>query len=339
MKQRRQYLLEKFLYDRCSQEELKELLSYLEDDEEKEYDEVLQQVWEQLQTYSLLDETAIARISEGVSSRIRSKTAAGKFRPLVSRPWFRYAATLTGLLMIVGAVYFLLTNHPSRIEHKTAYGETMKVVLPDSSVVTLNGNSHISYASVWEPATTREVLLEGEAFFEVRRQDAHKTKAAAAQQGNPPEGLKFIVHTPNFDVEVLGTSFNVNDRGDRASIVLRTGKVRLQKNDELAGIVMKPGDLVAFSRESNDLVTKTVDPDLYTSWTKNKLVFERTPLSEIARLLEDNYGLEVTLKDEHLQERIFTGTIPTMQVEVLLTILEESMQINIIRKGNQVMME
>jgi len=339
MKQRRQYLLDKFLHDQCSHEELQELLTYLEEDKESVYNDILQQVWEELQVYSMLDESAIARISERVSLRISSATKEAKVRPLAARYWFRYAATLTGLLMVVGALYFLLMSRSSLIEHKTAYGETTQVVLPDSSVVTMNGNSQISYVPVWQSNTIREVWLEGEAFFEVRRKEKNEKIAERHEQENTSEKLKFVVHTENFNVEVLGTSFNVNDRGDRASVVLHTGKVRLQKNNEIADIVMQPGDLVAFSRESNDLVTKTVDPDLYTSWTENKLVFERTPLSEIARLLEDNYGLEVTLKDEHLRERIFTGTIPTMQVEVLLTILEESMQINIIRKGNQVMME
>jgi ferric-dicitrate binding protein FerR (iron transport regulator) len=242
--------------------------------------------------------------------------------------------------MIAGLVYFLLMNTSSNVSYKTAYGETMSVVLPDSSVVSLNGNSQLSYAPVWKTTTTREVWLEGEAFFEVRQKDKNEIKSAAhSQDDNTSEGLKFVVHSANFDVEVLGTSFNVNDRGNHASVVLHSGRVRLQQADEKANIMMKPGDLVAFSKENNDLVTKTVDPDLYTSWTKNKLVFDRTPLFEIARLLEDNYGLEITLKDAHLRERIFTGTIPTMQVEVLLRILEESLQIHITKKGNQVMME
>ena len=121
--------------------------------------------------------------------------------------------------------------------------------------------------------------------------------------------------------------------------MLRTGKVRLQQRDDAAEIMMKPGDLVAFSKESSELVTKTVDTELYTSWTANKLIFDRAPLNEIARLLEDNYGLKVTLRNEHLRERIFTGTIPTNKAEVLLRILAESMQIKITRNGNQVNME
>jgi transmembrane sensor len=330
MKNRRQYLLDKFLHDQCRREELKELLTYLANDEEKEYDEILQKVWEQLHGYAQLDEIAIARISQKVSSRISSEPYHKKSRWLVFYPRLRYAASLTVLLMIGGIVYFLLMNTSSSISYKTTYGETMSVVLPDSSVVTLNGNSQLSYAPVWKTTTTREVWLEGEAFFEVRKK---------AIDENTSGGLKFVVHSANFEVEVLGTSFNVNDRGNHASVVLRTGKIRLQQADEKADILMKPGDLVAFSKENKDLVTKTVDPNLYTSWTKNKLVFERTPLPEIARLLEDNYGLEITLKDAHLRERIFTGTIPTMQVEVLLRILEESLQINITKKGNQVMME
>ena len=329
MKNRRQFLLEKFLHDQCSREELKELLTYLKNDEEKEYDEILQQVWEQLNEYPLLDDSAITCITEKVSSRISRETKNETGRSLTVRPWLRYAAALTGLLML-GAAYFLITNSPSVITHKTAFGETMKVILPDSSVVTLNGNSRLSYGPAWPSATTREVWLEGEAFFDVRK----ITKAE-----NASEKLKFVVHTASFNVEVLGTSFNVNERKALASVVLRTGKVRLQQHDEKAGIMMNPGDLVTFLKESHQLFTKKVDPELYTSWTDNKLIFDRTPLSEIARLLEDNYGLEVTLKDAHLRERIFTGTIPTMQVEVLLRILEESLKIHITKNGDQVIMQ
>jgi len=210
----------------------------------------------------------------------------------------------------------------------------MKIVLPDSSVVTLNGNSQISYVPTWEPSATRKVWLEGEAFFEVRKKDE------ANPQNEAAEGLKFVVFTSNFNVEVLGTSFNVNDRGDRASVVLNSGKVRLQKKTKSNDIEMKPGDRVAVSSESDDLDTKTVDPELYSSWTKNKLVFERTPLPEIARLLEDNYGLDVTFKYEDLKDRIFTATIPTIQVDVLLAILEESMKgVKITKEGNRIIIE
>jgi len=333
MKERGQYLLKKFLDDQCSREELKELLTYLENGTEKEYNSVLHQVWEELQSYAPLEQRTIAQITDNVSAQINQKNSP-RNRNLLLLPHFLIAATFTALIMILGGVYFFSDKSTSTITHQTAYGETMKIVLPDSSVVTLNGNSQISYVPTWEPSATRKVWLEGEAFFEVRKKDE------ANQQNEAAEGLKFVVFTSNFNVEVLGTSFNVNDRGDRASVVLNTGKVRLQNNTEGADIEMKPGDRVAVSAESDDLETKAVDPELYTAWTKNKLIFDRTPLPEIARLLEDNYGLEVTLKDENLKDRIFTATIPTIQVDVLLTILEESMKgVKITKEGDQVTFE
>jgi len=333
MKERGQYLLEKFLHDQCSREELKELLTYLENGKEREYNSVLNQVWEELQSYTPLGQSTIAQITDNVSAQINQKNSP-RNRSLLFLPHFLVAATFTALLMILGGVYFFSNKSTSTITHQTAYGETMKIVLPDSSVVTLNGNSQISYVPTWEPSATRKVWLEGEAFFEVRKKDE------ANQQNEAAEGLKFLVFTSNFNVEVLGTSFNVKDRGDRASVVLNTGKVRLQKKTESDDIEMKPGDRVAVSSESDGLVTKAVDPELYSSWTKNKLVFERTPLPEIARLLEDNYGLDVTFKYEDLKDRIFTATIPTIQVDVLLAILEESMKgVKITKEGNRIIIE
>ncbi len=333
MKERRQYLLEKFLHDQCSREELIELLTYLENGKEREYNSLLHQVWEELQSYAPLGQSTIAQITNNVSAQINQKNSS-RNRSLLLLPHFLVAATFTALIMILGGVYFFSNQSTSTITHQTAYGETMEIVLPDSSVVTLNGNSQISYVPSWEPSATRKVWLEGEAFFEVRKKDE------ANQQNEAAEGLKFVVFTSNFNVEVLGTSFNVKDRGDRASVVLNSGKVRLQKKTKSNDIEMKPGDRVAVSSESDGLVTKAVDPELYSSWTKNKLVFERTPLPEIARLLEDNYGLDVTFKYEELKDRIFTATIPTIQVDVLLTILEESMKgVKITKEGNRIIIE
>lgn len=336
MKEHKQYLLKKFFNSQCSREELEELLSYLKNDPAEEYDEVLQQVWEELQMYPLLDEATITKISRAVSSNIKNKKNANDkgVWPLTFRSGLRYAAMVTGLLTMIAIAYFLLQNPSSHLKYQTAYGETMEVVLPDSSVIKLNGNSQLSFMSDWDHTAIREVWLQGEAYFEVRRKSEHNLDPA--QLGDTLAGQKFIAYTDNFNVEVLGTSFNVNDRGTRASVVLSTGKVRLKKNDERKDIVMKPGDRVALSAQNDDLIAKTVNPDLYTAWTKNMLVFEDTPLSEIAQLLEDNYGLKVTMKDKALKDRIFTGDIPTIQTDVLLEILKTSMQINITQTGNQV---
>lgn len=85
--------------------------------------------------------------------------------------------------------------------YATQYGEQRVVELPDHSVVSLNANSTLRFRNDWSQANTlREVWLDGEAFFSVQKQEGAAGPA------------KFIVHTNDLDVEVLGTRFNVSNR-------------------------------------------------------------------------------------------------------------------------------
>jgi ferric-dicitrate binding protein FerR (iron transport regulator) len=211
------------------------------------------------------------------------------------------------------------------ITHQTAFGETKKVVLPDSSVITLNANSTLTYASQWNSHKAREVWLEGEAFL-------HVVKKPGA--GN----AIFKVHTDKLNVEVLGTAFNVNSRRGITRVVLNSGKVQLHTQDATnkGSLVMKPGELVEFSEEANAFTKKIVDPEVYTSWRNHKLLFSDNTLQEIAQVLEDNYGLEILIQDPLLKERKLTGEIPSTDEQTVLEVLCESLNIRYTKNGRKV---
>jgi ferric-dicitrate binding protein FerR (iron transport regulator) len=89
-------------------------------------------------------------------------------------------------------------------------GEVVTVYLPDSSKVWLNQNSRISYAKDF---TNRNVQLNGEAFFSVRK-----------------DTTPFVIHTTRSKTEVLGTAFNLDDDGDSAvTLTVARGKVNFSK--------------------------------------------------------------------------------------------------------------
>lgn len=232
-------------------------------------------------------------------------------RKLRTKTWFSLAAAVSGLLLFAG-IYFMLFRFIEVTEYKTAYGETKKVMLPDSSMVTLNANSSLSLEEdEWNKASNRVVWLEGEAFFEVEKK---KTPS-----GDP---VKFIVHTGNVNVEVLGTAFNVNNRHQETKVVLSSGSVKLnlQQVSESAEreIMMEPGDMVAISTDKREVVKKVVDTSQYIAWKENKLLFEHTPVSEIIQLIEDNYGLKVSVMPTDLLDRAFTGAAPADNPDILL---------------------
>ena len=237
----------------------------------------------------------------------------------------RAAATITGVLLLSFLAYYFVSSS-SKTVYQTGYGETATYQLPDSSLVTLNANSSLEFSQNWQQHTLREVWLDGEAFFQV-------TKISQLPAAELPD--RFVVHTPQADVEVLGTSFNVEDRRGTTTVVLNSGEVKLKSLlNQDSEVVMQPGDYVAMSESTDHLVRKIVDPAQFSSWTEHKLIMDNTSLRSIAQTIEDYYGLQVRLETTSIAEKALTGSIPTEDLNSFLTILSASADVQIVRQEN-----
>lgn len=229
--------------------------------------------------------------------------------------WQRVAATFA-LLVAATLLIWHGTDYFQPQKHTTAYAEMQEIILPDSSVVILNANSVLSYQKSWSENADREVWLEGEAFFQVTKKPG---------QSN----ARFIVHTDNLDVEVLGTAFNVNARHGDTKVVLNSGKVKLKGTDATGEeLLMEPGDMVLLTKE-HKLVRRQVNADAYSSWKDNRLFFEDVTIHEIFQLLEDNYGYEVQVSEPGLLDMSFTGSCPVDNIHILFTALEETFDVKV----------
>jgi ferric-dicitrate binding protein FerR (iron transport regulator) len=227
------------------------------------------------------------------------------------------------------SIYFLffLSN---QVSYQTAYGETKTILLPDSSVITLNANSTIHYTTDWEEQKVREIWLEGEAFFEV--------KQIPIADDSSGMRLPFVVHSHNMDVEVLGTTFNVKDRESYSEVVLNTGKVSVtpKQSQEVAPIAMLPGDWLAYSTDRQEWKIQHINPEIYTSWRNQELIFDEMKLKEIAQILEETYGYSISIEQAEVANYEFTGKIRSDEIELLLPMLERSFGLKIEQSGNDI---
>lgn len=242
--------------------------------------------------------------------------------PLKRKLWLPWVAASV-VLGLVSLFYFNSFNKQS-LEYITAGNEIREIVLPDSSVVSLNQNSHLKMLTRWSGKDSlREVWLDGEAYFSVRRK---------------ANGSKFIVHTGDLKVEVLGTTFNIKKQSEKTTVVLETGKVQVfseSKPDDK--ILMKPGELAEFT--SGSLTHKAVNTEVFTAWKEGKIVFENVTIHEIATRLRENYGLEVdysALRDTNFQ---FNGTYPADDINVLLSALSKAYSWQIDQQGTKVVLK
>ena len=273
----------------------------------------------------LLDKisTTIA-MKESLDKKAHSQQKNVSYRRFI-RVWSQVAA-VTGFLLLSIVAYIMLTTH-SILKYTTAFGEKKIILLPDSSKVILNANSALSYHPDWSEDALREVHLEGEAFFEVRKQP---------YIGNN----KFVVHTDKLNVEVMGTQFNVSEREGNTTVTLNEGTVQLNSDiaERVKNILMQPGEQAELTNE-NIFEIRKVNTDLYTAWKDNKLIFANATIQEIAQIIEDNYGLEMVVLDTAIFQRKFTGTLPGNNIDIILKTFSELYKLDIERDKGRIFLK
>jgi ferric-dicitrate binding protein FerR (iron transport regulator) len=238
--------------------------------------------------------------------------------------WPNWAAALLIFCLSSTFVYYLANKQKEQIYH-TQFGETATIILPDSSTVVLNGNTTLRYAANQDFTKNREVWLEGEAFFSVLRKPG-------------PRKVHFLVHTPEVNVQVLGTRFNVTNRRRKTRVVLNSGKVNLSTETPTKQPItatLKPGEMAELLPAQQKFKKSQVDPEIYSAWTHKKLIFQATPLSDIVALLEENYGYTVRVSDRKILTRKITGEIFIDDVNTLLVALSTSFNLKIEKQAQQ----
>jgi len=286
---------------------------------------LLEKIWDDaLEDTSFLDNLSEedrqmlkAQIFAETRLRISQLSETAKTRTL--RPWIYRTAAAFALLAAASIIIYW--NSFRMTEFHTDFGERMSVTLPDQSKVTLNGNSTLRYYKEWTSENNREVWIDGEGFFAVQHTQNHQ---------------KFIVHTSGqLDVQVLGTKFNVKSREQRSEVMLTEGKVRLDMPDsKVAPVFLKPGELATMADQK--LSKRVVRQKQYTSWLTYTLLFDRTPLRDVAELLKDTYGIEVTFTDESLQTRELSGEISSAHADDILYAIAETFNLKVERDGKTI---
>lgn len=250
-----------------------------------------------------------------------NNTGKKKSKIIAFAPWLRWAAAV--LMVCSCGLLFWYYNQKEII--RTAFGEIKTVELPDHSVVVLNGNSRLTYERSWGK-NTREVWLDGEAFFNIRHLNKDSLHIKRSE--------KFIVHAKSINVEVLGTTFNVQNRHNRINVGLVTGKIKVSSST--GGLIMKPGDYVEYAANRINQKKQLEHPEKIVSWSKRQFLFNDAKLGDIVTMLEDTYGYQITLADPKWREMKIEGGINVVGVKALLETISTSLRVNIYQNNSNI---
>ncbi|MCE4565810.1 DUF4974 domain-containing protein [Maribellus sp. CM-23] len=171
-------------------------------------------------------------------------------------------------------------------------GGEYTLVLSDGSRVFLNSVSKLVYPVVFDEKT-REVSLEGEAYFEIEK-DASKP---------------FIVNVEGVKIEVLGTSFNVKAYSEEASIftTLVEGKVKLNTRGENNDCILLPDQQAVIEKSSHSVAVNEVDVQQFIGWKNGLYSFADQPIEDIMRTLARWYDFEYEFASDSLKAIHFEG--------------------------------
>jgi ferric-dicitrate binding protein FerR (iron transport regulator) len=232
---------------------------------------------------------------------VRQKILFGKVND------YRWLAAAAVLIILAGAA--LIYQKAFKAEDwrtiATRNAEHLPVILPDGSRVELNAASQIRFRAAGFD-TLRAVRLIGQAFFEIK-----------------PNGHRFVVTTENAQVHVLGTSFDVRARQQKTQVTVQTGKVSLQTlNTPMEdAVVLSPGQMSYVDKLSLPIEPIAIDSMSIAAWRQQRLVFDNTPLAEIAAELQRVYDVEIKIADRELQPLAITGTFEQQPLTDILASL------------------
>lgn len=223
-----------------------------------------------------------------------------------------------------GLVYQQTTNDVQELIYNTlevpVKGE-FHMQLADGSKVWMGACSRLKYPVSFS-GKTREVYLEGEAFFDVAKD---------------PE-RPFIVKTKDFSVKALGTSFNVMNYPDDdfSHTTLKTGKVEVDAG--IQKVILMPGTQMFYENEYIEV--KEVDVDVYTAWMGDVFKFDKENIDVILRKLARWYDVHIFYTSESLKNYHFKGTLPKYtDIQDVLGLLEQTTDIKFEIKGNTVIVK
>ncbi|WP_165835936.1 FecR family protein [Marinifilum breve] len=288
--------------------------------------------WENLELKSSISDRF--RVLNKVKARIEAeeKQDVKVVRNLFNSSWYRIAASVI-VLISISAISWDQIQNPFSIINTLGYevstcdaGDQKEILLSDGSQVFLNGDSRVKYKKNLA-GEERNVYLQGEAFFDVARN----------------EQKPFVIGLKKAEVKVLGTSFNVKayPEDEKMETSVLTGKVAFKRtegflNRNQESMYLVPGEKGVVDRSNKSIDKLHVDNKLDVAWMNKDLHFENTSLLEITRTLYRMYGVNFKFMDGSLKDLKITANFENEKLEEVIKILEMTSEFSYKMENNLV---
>jgi len=311
-------IYKKFLYGNVRKDEFLEMRHELNNASSTELKNLLSEEWNEDLSLEVMTE----KDKEDIRSKLNFYVECDKKR-LFRKRMTQVAAIVIPFVFILSAILYVF-QPTAKVEKDfvvtVKQGNRAQVTLPDQSKVWMNSNSKLVYRNGVN--NTREVKLVGEAFFKV------------VKDKNRP----FIVSANNIQVEVLGTSFNVNAR-QGAEIIetsLVEGSIKLTGSELSQDYLLKPNEKAIYSTLTKSIKIEPTDNEVETAWKDNKLQFKSERFGSVVKRMEEWYGVKIISKCPNIENDLISGAFKGESLETVLETFAIQYKIKYKNQGDSV---
>jgi transmembrane sensor len=317
-------LVTKYLLQEATADETGQVESWIaKNDANRKQFEHFQFLWNESRKLAVVS-TADANLAW---QRFKNKLAEpGEEARVVSMPrrfgWLKIAAAVA-VIIISGLLIrtLVLKNDTGKMLLVQTEKNVLTDTLPDGSMITLNKNSSIEYNSKFTKGDKRSVKLKGEAFFTV----------------TPDKKKPFIITVNDIQVKVVGTSFNIKTISGQTEVIVKTGIVEVTRNNKT--ITLTPEQKV-ITQKKDTALTKQATPDkLFDYYRSKEFVCDATPLWRLVEVLNEAYDANIIIGRKELRSLSLNTTFANESLDKILQIIAETFQLQVIKKGNQIILQ
>ncbi|MBO6515733.1 MAG: FecR domain-containing protein [Bacteroidia bacterium] len=307
-------LITRYLNGEASLDEVRSLETWLEHSEENatRFAEA-KMLWIESQPGFFEDDTPSFEVDTDAAwdaMRERISTPEKPIRKLDFGWFLRVAAILVMGVSVVYMGYNYLNTGSKELSTVTTE-EKQQVELADGSSIELNANSNLTYPKEFD-GKTREVELQGEAFFDIERDTTKPFKIVANA----------------VEINVLGTSFNVNaNSADSVEVQVETGRVQMTFNGK--SIILLAGETGVYNRVRDQLIKREKEILSSQFWRNRKLIFKRTRLPDVINALNTNYDVNIVLQGDKVRNKKINTRFEDQDIEVVLEIIANTLNLKV----------
>ena len=256
-----------------------------------------------------------AILLNGNQSSATQQSSSPLFRKLINAQWFRMAGIVI-VTLLANYFYQQYREDHAQVSMNTISvpaGQRANITLPDGTNVWLNARTTLQYPSSFN-RRQRSVTLNGEAYFDVSKDKKRP----------------FVVQTSNYNIEVLGTKFNVDAYDGQAEFetALMQGSVKINSQLHPEQTVTLSPEQRAYLKNGKLHVTAVNDYDPYR-WKEGLICFKNEPFIKIMKEFEKCYGIKIIINNNEVLKYNFTGKFRQADgIDYALRVLQNDIEFN-----------